>query len=175
MSDSTALRSSRFVGRKWFVTLEQVHNEKYTSSNVALSSFSSWSRRSSSQILGSNTNTHTHTHTHPPYITISSSIIIMLLGGHTGIKNANAGIQEKVDTLKDRVEAQLHATYATFIATDYRSQVVAGTIWHFKVNVGNGRALHLRVFEPLPYAEEPMEIQKIEEKQIGDSLEIMNI
>jgi hypothetical protein len=98
---------------------------------------------------------------------------MMLLGGHTVIKNANASIQEKVDALKDRVEAQLHSTYATFIVTDYRSQVVAGTIWHFKVNVGNGQALHLRVFEPLPYTEDPMEIQKIEEKQIGDSLEIM--
>lgn len=98
----------------------------------------------------------------------------MIPGGHTDIMVAESAIQDKVTTeLQQQVEARLQKTFAIFNVTHYRRQTVAGIIWHFKINVGDDTSIHLRVFEPLPYTNKPMEIQALELKTSGDLLEIM--
>ena len=104
---------------------------------------------------------------HPPKM--------QMCGGHSQAKEANPAIQRKVMKIKESVEAKLGAAepFDQFEATQYRSQIVAGTIWHFKVKVTDTKAYHMRVFEPLPYTGDPMEIQALEEKGVDDPLETM--
>ena len=50
-----------------------------------------------------------------------------------------------------------------------KSQVVAGTNYWFKVDVGNGEYLFVKVFKPLPYTGNPPELVEVEQgKSDGD-------
>ncbi|XP_048338290.1 cystatin-B-like, partial [Sphaerodactylus townsendi] len=52
--------------------------------------------------------------------------------------------------VKPQLEARENTTYPVFTATEYRSQVVAGTNYFVKIDVGNGAFVHVRIFRPLP-------------------------
>ena len=44
-----------------------------------------------------------------------------------------------------------------------KSQVVAGMNYWFKIDVGNGEYIFVKVYQPLPHTGEPPEISEIEE------------
>lgn len=94
-------------------------------------------------------------------------------GGHSGAKPITPEMREKALTIKDLAETKLGETFDTFEPVEYRTQVVAGTIYHFKIRVSDSESVQVRVFEPLPYTNNPMEIMKIKKAPTGDELKIM--
>ncbi|KAK0140420.1 Cystatin-B [Merluccius polli] len=63
---------------------------------------------------------------------------------------ANEETQKLCDKVKQDVQVKTARSYVNFEAITYRSQVVAGTNYFIKVNVGGSDYIHLRVFEKLP-------------------------
>lgn len=58
--------------------------------------------------------------------------------------------QEIANKVKGAVEAKLASQYAEYVVTQVATQVVAGTNFFMKVNVGGGHFIHIRVFRGLP-------------------------
>ncbi|XP_006108158.1 cystatin-B-like [Myotis lucifugus] len=73
------------------------------------------------------------------------------LGGPSEVKRATAEIQAIADKVKSQLEEKENKKYPTFKATEYMSQVVAGTNYFIKVQVADDDFVHLRVFESLPH------------------------
>ncbi|NWV93549.1 CYTB protein, partial [Machaerirhynchus nigripectus] len=53
--------------------------------------------------------------------------------------------------VKAQFESQANVNCAVFGAIEYKTQVVAGTIYFIKVQVSNAEYVHLKVFQSLPY------------------------
>ncbi|XP_040278788.1 cystatin-B-like [Bufo bufo] len=77
-----------------------------------------------------------------------------LVGGVGKEKPANPEIQELCDLVKHEFEVKSGLNAAKFKAVSFKSQVVAGTIYFVKVDVGGDQFCHLRIFKPLPYTGE---------------------
>ncbi|XP_064629085.1 cystatin-B-like [Lineus longissimus] len=88
----------------------------------------------------------------------------MMKCGGTGEQHA-AGEEECkiVAELKGDVEKRTGKSYSTFEAVAVKTQVVAGTNYFIKVRVGDGDYIHLRVFKPLPYTDEPIQLIGVQE------------
>ena len=57
-------------------------------------------------------------------------------------------------------------------AVNYRSQVVAGTNYFVKVNVGGDDHAHLRIFKPLPHTGQAPNLVGVQaNKKLGDTLD----
>ncbi|XP_059542645.1 cystatin-B-like [Myotis daubentonii] len=76
---------------------------------------------------------------------------IPTLGGTSKSRPATAKIQAIADKVKSQLEEKEKKKYPTFKATEYKSQVVAGTNYFIKVQVEDDDFVHLRVFESLPH------------------------
>ena len=50
-----------------------------------------------------------------------------------------------------------------------KTQVVAGINYLFKIEVDNGEYLHVKVYKPLPYTQQPPEVSEVTEGQTADS------
>nr|XP_056705210.1 cystatin-A-like [Euleptes europaea] len=74
----------------------------------------------------------------------------MMLGGLTPTKAATPEIQQLADEVKPQLEARENRSFPIFTAVEYRTQVVAGTNYFIKIDVGHGVYVHVRIFEPLP-------------------------
>jgi cystatin-A/B len=74
----------------------------------------------------------------------------MSVGGLSQAKDATPEIQKMADQVRDAAEQKAGQKYSKFEATQYRTQVVAGTNYFIKVDCGDGLFVHVRVFEPLP-------------------------
>ena len=114
--------------------------------------------------------------------------IMVIPGGHTEIKAvadsqscSPAELQEKVRSLQSQAEETLGETFPRFEAIQFRQQVVAGTIYHFKILVSDSASdndndadvVHIKAFEPLPFENKPMEIKSIQKAKKGDDLALM--
>ncbi|XP_019647794.1 PREDICTED: cystatin-B-like [Branchiostoma belcheri] len=75
-----------------------------------------------------------------------------ICGGAKEPEAATEEIQAICDEVKAEVEEQAGVKYETFRATTFSSQVVAGTNYFIKVDVGGEKFVHLRVFKGLPHA-----------------------
>ncbi|NXB55460.1 CYTB protein, partial [Struthidea cinerea] len=53
--------------------------------------------------------------------------------------------------VKAQFESQANTNCVDFTATEYKIQVVAGTIYFIKVKVCDDNYVHLKVFQSLPY------------------------
>ncbi|XP_059576308.1 cystatin-B-like [Alligator mississippiensis] len=78
----------------------------------------------------------------------------MMLGGLSSTKPATPEVQKIADQVKPQLEGKENKTYQCFTATEYKSQVVAGTNYFIKVQVGENDYVHLRVFVSLPHTNE---------------------
>ncbi|XP_027700994.1 cystatin-A1-like [Vombatus ursinus] len=82
----------------------------------------------------------------------------MMPGGLSETKSATPEIQKIVDEVKPQLEKKSNEKYDHFEAVKYRTQVVAGTMYFIKVHTGGDQYVHLKVFRPLPYTNDPMEL-----------------
>jgi len=71
-----------------------------------------------------------------------------LVGGLGEIRDATPDAQHAADAVKASVEQKLGKSFETYQATKFGTQVVAGTNYFVKVNVGDDH-LHLRVYRDL--------------------------
>ena len=95
----------------------------------------------------------------------------MSCGGFGDAKDADDKVKALALEMKPKAEAALGATFATFDAVKYTTQVVAGTNYKIKVNVGDGKFVHIKVYVPLPCKNAPNELLSQEAgKTLADPL-----
>ncbi|XP_072469921.1 cystatin-A-like [Notamacropus eugenii] len=82
----------------------------------------------------------------------------MMPGGVGEIQPATPEIQKIVDKVKPQFEEKSNRKYDCLEAVEYRSQMVAGTVYFVKVHFGCDQYAHLKIFEPLPQTNKPMEL-----------------
>ncbi|XP_004436564.1 PREDICTED: cystatin-A isoform X2 [Ceratotherium simum simum] len=75
----------------------------------------------------------------------------MMPGGLTEARPATPDIQEIANEVKSQLEAKTNQTYEEFKAVEYKTQVVAGTNYYIKVQVGDNNYIHLKIFKSLPH------------------------
>jgi len=95
---------------------------------------------------------------------------MMMPGGLSEERSADNDVQELIEKVREAAEEKAGKSFAQYTAVSYSTQVVAGTNYFVKVNVG-GEHVHLRVFVPLPYTrKEPaltsLQLGKTEEDPI---------
>ena len=94
-----------------------------------------------------------------------------MCGGFGDAKDADDKVKALALEMKPKAEAALGATFATFDAVKYTTQVVAGTNYKIKVNVGDGKFVHIKVYVPLPCKNAPNELLSQEAgKTLADPL-----
>nr|AGX85322.1 cysteine protease inhibitor [Duttaphrynus melanostictus] len=71
-------------------------------------------------------------------------------GGLGAEKPATPEIQALCDMVKCAFEQKSGTNAAEFKAICYASQVVAGTMYYVKVDIGGGQCCHLKILQPLP-------------------------
>uniref|UniRef100_A0A4X2KDG5 Cystatin domain-containing protein n=1 Tax=Vombatus ursinus TaxID=29139 RepID=A0A4X2KDG5_VOMUR len=81
-----------------------------------------------------------------------------MTGGLSETKSATPETQKIVDEVKSQFEKKSNEKYDCFEAAEYKTQVVAGTMYFVKVRVGGDQYAHLKVFQPLPHTNKPMEL-----------------
>lgn len=74
----------------------------------------------------------------------------MNCGGFSAETPVDEGVRALVMKLKPNIEAKMNATYTVFEPTVFSCQVVAGTNYCVKINVGDGKTITAKIFEPLP-------------------------
>ncbi|KAF7691695.1 cystatin-B-like [Silurus meridionalis] len=96
----------------------------------------------------------------------------LLCGGTTAAKDADEAVQKICDELKPHVEEKAGRTFNVFTAKSYKTQVVAGTNYFIKVQVGDEECVHMRVYKMLPHAGEKLELHGIQtQKSHQDAIE----
>ena len=75
---------------------------------------------------------------------------MQMVGGPTEERDADDEVKKIATELKKQVEEKRNATFSTFEAVKYTTQVVAGVMYRIKVKVGDDQYLHLRVLKNLP-------------------------
>ena len=75
---------------------------------------------------------------------------MVMVGGPTEERDADDEVKKMVTELKAKVEEKRNATFSTFEAVKFNTQVVNGIIYRIKVKVGDDEYIHLRVLKNLP-------------------------
>jgi len=99
-----------------------------------------------------------------------------MVGEHSKPKEATTEIQTIIDNLKTEVETKLKigSPLNSFEAVVFREQVVAGTVYHVKVKVSESEALHLRIYQPLPYTGEAPRLQNVVSVSLDEELGLLD-
>ncbi|XP_058379397.1 stefin-C-like [Diceros bicornis minor] len=82
----------------------------------------------------------------------------MVCGGFTNTRPATPEIQAIADQVKPQLEEKEKKKFSIFKAVEFRSQVVAGTNYLIKVQVGDDDYVHIQVFASLPHANRPLDL-----------------
>ncbi|XP_037053200.1 cystatin-B-like [Peromyscus leucopus] len=80
----------------------------------------------------------------------------MMCGGPSAMQPATAETQKIADEVKSQLEEKENQKFTVFKAISFRQQVVAGTNFFIKVDVGDDKFVHLRVFRALPHENKPL-------------------
>ncbi|XP_062598471.1 cystatin-B-like [Saccostrea cucullata] len=86
---------------------------------------------------------------------------MMKCGGTSDCKPADAEIQSIINEVKGAVEDKVGRKLDTYTPVSYKTQVVAGTNYFVKVNIGDEH-IHLRIFAPLPHTNQPKELSDLQ-------------
>mmetsp|Transcript_27141 Transcript_27141/g.31312 ORF Transcript_27141/g.31312 Transcript_27141/m.31312 type:complete len:96 (+) Transcript_27141:36-323(+) len=92
----------------------------------------------------------------------------MMAGGFGGAKEVDTEFKDWVTGFKGAAETKSGETFEKFDALKYKSQVVAGTNYWVKVEVGSGKCAHVKILKPLPHTNEPGQVTEV---QVGKTLE----
>ncbi|GMI33070.1 hypothetical protein TrCOL_g2330 [Triparma columacea] len=89
---------------------------------------------------------------------MTSTVTSPVCGGHSAVEITEDVIALAV-SLKSDVENTLSSEFETFEPVGMTTQVVAGTVYHVKINTGSDH-VHARIFKPLPHTGAPATLQK---------------
>ncbi|XP_073928648.1 cystatin-B isoform X2 [Castor canadensis] len=67
--------------------------------------------------------------------------------------------------VKTQLEEKENQKFSTFKAVSFKSQVVAGTNYFIKVDIGNDEYVHLRVYQSLPHENKPLTLSAYQVKK----------
>ena len=70
--------------------------------------------------------------------------------------------------VRQAAEDQAGKKFEEFEAKSFKSQVVAGVNYFVKVDVGGGKFVHLRIYQPLPHTGEPPKLDGIQLNKTAD-------
>ena len=73
-----------------------------------------------------------------------------MCGGFGNVREADDEIRSHLNEIKQSIETELKSTFETLEPIHYTTQVVAGTNFKVKVNVGDGNYIHVKYHRPLP-------------------------
>ena len=90
----------------------------------------------------------------------------MFAGGFGDAQEADEDVKKIATDMKQKVEEELGETFLKFRPVLYTSQVVAGTNYLIKVYVGHQKYIHIKVFVPLPFRNQPNELLNVEANKI---------
>ena len=95
-----------------------------------------------------------------------------MLGGFNQAGELNDDQMEVLLEVQPLIVARLNkGELAKFVPISVKQQVVAGMIFWFKLQIDNDEVIHVKVFKPLPYTQQPCEVQEIQEgKTLDDPL-----
>ncbi|XP_076867634.1 cystatin-B-like [Brachyhypopomus gauderio] len=91
------------------------------------------------------------------------------VGGLGKEQHATAEIQKICDEVKHEAEKKAGHKFKKFVAKSYSTQVVAGTNYFIKVDVGDHEFVHLRVFQGLACNGSKVELSAIQTKKTLDN------
>lgn len=97
----------------------------------------------------------------------------MLCGGFGNAKEVTADEQAILDTVKGDVETHLGKKLSVFRALGFKSQVVAGVNYIFKVQHDDG-IVHVKVAKPLPHTNQPPFLMGVDPAQHSVDSEIVS-
>ncbi|XP_066455401.1 cystatin-A-like [Eleutherodactylus coqui] len=81
-----------------------------------------------------------------------------IAGGLGCVKPATPEVQELCNQVKAEVEEKHGKKYTKFEATEYKTQMVAGTNYFVKICVDGGEYIHIRMYKTLPHAGEKLSL-----------------
>lgn len=74
----------------------------------------------------------------------------MICGGFGQAREVDDNIRSHLNTLKEKIEEHLNATFSVFEPLKYTSQVVAGSNYLVKIKVDGEKYIHVKYHKPLP-------------------------
>ncbi|XP_075053955.1 cystatin-A-like [Mixophyes fleayi] len=81
-------------------------------------------------------------------------------GGLGDVQPADSEVQSICDQMKKQVEEKTGSSFSIFNAVEYKTQTVAGT--NYFIKVGSEQYIHLRVYQPLPSADQEMSLTDVQ-------------
>jgi len=98
----------------------------------------------------------------------------MLCGGFKSTtENIPPEVSDIASSFRADIQAMIRPGGADFIQFDciqYTTQVVAGTNYKMKINIGGSEYVHIKVFKPLPHTNQPPELSFAEVAGEADPL-----
>ncbi|KAI4878284.1 hypothetical protein NFI96_019208 [Prochilodus magdalenae] len=94
-----------------------------------------------------------------------------VVGGTGQVQVSTPEIQKICDEVKPQVEQKSGKKFGVFVAKLFTTQVVAGTNYFIKVDVGGNSFIHLKVHRPLPHAGQKLQLIGVQtEKKLSDPI-----
>ncbi|XP_073670842.1 cystatin-B-like [Paramisgurnus dabryanus] len=85
-----------------------------------------------------------------------------MVGGTSKPNKATKDVQKLCDEVKHQVEQKAGKNFATYTATSYTTQVVAGTNFFVKLHVGGNDYIHVKIYKALPHTGEKPKVTAVQ-------------
>ncbi|XP_046855598.1 cystatin-B-like [Xenia sp. Carnegie-2017] len=93
-------------------------------------------------------------------------------GGLGPLQKFNPLIQNLINQVRLDAESEAGHKFDNYLAMSYKSQIVGGTNYFVKVQIGLEKYVHLKVFVPFPFAKLPPTLLRIQlNKKKDDPIE----
>lgn len=84
-----------------------------------------------------------------------------MVGGFNAAQAATEEVQEVIEQVRNLVAGQI-GDVGEYRAHSFQRQVVAGTNYKVKVHISGDQYIHVKVFVPLPYTQQPPQLTSCE-------------
>ena len=85
------------------------------------------------------------------------------VGGFSDSKpvSANQDLMNILNNIKPALEEKGNIKYSVFNPVVFQSQVVAGTNYKVKIDIGNSEYIHIKIYVPLPFMNKPPSVVEV--------------